>query len=84
MRRAKVDTTHAEIRQTLRQLGWKVVDTHALPGWIDMVAWHPGRQVAAFIDAKSERGKPTESQQKLVDEGWPIRFIRSVEEAVRL
>lgn len=84
MRRARIDSTHIEIRNALRRCGWLVKDVHALPNWIDLTAYHPATGRFALIDAKGPKGKPEPSQQKLIDDGWPIHFLRSAEDAAKL
>lgn len=81
MRRAKVDSTHGEIRATLRRLGWRVKDVHTVKGFIDMVAYHPARGLVILVDAKTNKGRLTEAQERLVADGWPIKFLRSAEDA---
>lgn len=84
MRRARTDSTHAAIRETLRTRGWLVKDVHVVKGWIDMTAYHPATGRVVLIDAKSAQGKLTEAQEALVKAGWPILFLRSVDEASRI
>lgn len=83
MRRARIDSTHIEIRQALRRCGWLVHDVHTLKRFVDFVAYHPARGLLILVDAKSNKGKLTESQAKMVADGWPIKFFRSGEEAAR-
>jgi hypothetical protein len=84
MRRAKVDTTHGEIRTALRRCGWSVKNVHTVKGFVDMVAYHHGRGLVVLIDAKTNKGRLTEAQAQLVADGWPIKFVRSAEEAAQL
>lgn len=84
MRRARIDSTHREIRETLRKCGWLVFDSHTLPEWVDLVAYHPARGEFALVEAKAPKGKLKPSQERLVAAGWPVKFIRSAEEAARL
>jgi hypothetical protein len=80
----RTDSTHAAVRGALRASGWLCVDTSRLPGFVDMVAYKPSTGRFYFVDAKSKGGKPTASQQKLVDAGWPVRFLETVEDAAQL
>ncbi len=84
MRRAKTDANHAEIADALRRCGWKVKACHTIKGFVDMVAFHPARGLVVLIDAKAAKGRTTEAQDKLVADGWPIKFVRSAEEAAQL
>lgn len=36
-----------------------------------------------MLDCKSHRGRLTESQKDLVKRGWPLRFAKTPEEALR-
>jgi hypothetical protein len=88
MRRAsKTDTTHAEIRETFRQLGWQVIDTSGLGNFVDLVVLSPRGRVV-LVEAKTPRSKAgrvklTTSQQRLCDDGWPLVILRSRDEALQ-
>jgi len=81
-RRARTDTTHAEIMAALRAMGWKMKDTHSLPKFVDAVGFRPRDGVVLF-EFKSGRGKLRPSQQELIDEGWPVRVLRTAADAAR-
>jgi hypothetical protein len=80
----RVDGNHEAVIDALRQCGWKVKDTSRLAGWIDLVAWHPGRQALRLIEVKVKGGTYTPLQQQLLDESWPITTLYSVDDATRL
>lgn len=79
---AKVDSTHREIVDTLRSLGWKVAETHRLPGFVDAVAsrGHDTR----LVEIKTGKGRLTDSQSKLVAQGHPVYVLRCREDALEL
>lgn len=81
-RRAKVDSTHREVIDTLRQLGWDVEDTHTLPNFVDAVAMR-GEQVR-LIEIKGVKNRLQPSQKRLIDRGWPIVILRSMQDAINL
>ncbi len=82
MRARRTDRNHAELMQVLRDLGWLVADTHALPNWVDATAQRAG--AIRLVDFKAPNGKLTTSQQKLIAQGWLIAFIRSVDDCIQL
>lgn len=84
MRRAKVDTTHAEVRDTLRKCGWIVQDVHALPNWCDLEAYQPSTGRHVLIEVKGPKGRERTSQARLKAQGWPVVTVRSAEEAAKL
>jgi Holliday junction resolvase len=57
----RTDRTHAVIRDTLRKLGWFVLDVSAVPNFVDMIAAKHGRVI--FIEAKD--GAKSPSRRKL-------------------
>ena len=83
MRRARIDTSHPEIVAALRACGWKVKCTAALPKWVDATVFKPSRGVL-LLEFKTGNGKLRPSQQKLIDEGWPIKMLRTAADAARL
>lgn len=82
--RLRSDANHAEIVQALRQRGWLVESINRIGGFIDCVAFHPGRQVVRLVEIKTPKGRLKPSQQKLIDAGWPIAVLRSIEDAMLL
>lgn len=78
-RAAKKDANHNDIAAEFERHGCTVIDTSALPAFVDMIVW---RHEARLIEAKSKTGKRTPEQVKLKDK-WPgpIHIVRSEIEA---
>ncbi len=83
-RAAKVDQNHGQIVKALRQCGWYVLDTHAYPSFVDAVAYHPARDVVRLCEIKAAKGRLTASQSRLLEDGWPVYLLRSVDDAIAL
>lgn len=81
MRARKTDSTQKKGVKDLRDAGYLV---YIIGGTIDTVVYAPLRDEMWLLDWKSEDGKLTDSQQKLVDAGWPILFPKSSEEALEM
>lgn len=77
----RVDRTHKEVMQALRACGWEVLDTSRLRGFTDLVAWKHGH--VRLIEVKSEKGKPTEAQAKLLARGCPVVTLRSADDVAQ-
>lgn len=82
--RLRSDRNHAEIVAALRAQGWLVASTNRLGGFIDCVAFHPGRQQLRLVEVKTPKGKLKPSQEQLLAQGWPIVILRSVDDALVL
>lgn len=82
MRAKRTDATHRAVIDTLRKCGWQVVDTHEAPGWVDCAAMRFGE--VRLIEIKTAKGKLTDSQQRLLEQGWPIHILTSPEDAAAL
>jgi Holliday junction resolvase len=82
---ARTDGLHAEIRDTLRALGWLVADTSRLGGWVDLVAVKGTRygliEVKTALSAKG-RVRKTRRQEDMQAQGWPITILRTRDEAI--
>lgn len=81
---ARVDTTHAEIRDTLRQLGFRVLDT-SNSGPTDLLVRRQHR--LWLVEAKTPKSKAgrivkTKKQQQIEDAGFEIVYLRSRDEAI--
>ena len=80
---SKVDGPHAEIRDGLRACGWLVLDTsRAGSGCPDIVAVTPDGVVRLF-EVKAPQGRLRPRQQALQAQGWPIRVVQTIEEALK-
>lgn len=77
-RAAKRDSCEAEIVSDLRALGYRVM----LLNEFDALVGKHG--YLWMMDFKSQTGKPTESQQELIDAGWPLHFVRTTGEALKI
>jgi hypothetical protein len=73
----KRDVSEAAIVQALRRAGAKVV----LLSEFDMLVWFRG--ALFMLDAKGERGRITGRQQALLDDGFPLRFAKTPQEALK-
>ncbi len=75
----KTDSNQRELVEALRGVGARVL---ILGGKIDVAVLYHG--CVTLIDAKNldGRNRLTDTQVRLVAEGWPIVFIHSVEEAL--
>lgn len=82
MRAKRVDQNHGEIRDTLRQLGWTILDTSSYPGFVDCLGIRAGAM--RMIEIKAGKGRLTKRQAKLIAQGWPIVIVRSTQDAVDL
>lgn len=80
MRAARIDSTHAEIVDAFRRLGYRVKSVASLKKWCDLVVQKGDH--TWLIEAKSAHGKPTLAQQQLARDGWVIYTVRSVGEVV--
>ena len=80
---AKVDVTHAEVRDTLRRLGYRVLDlSRAGRGCPDLLV-AKGDQMWLIEVKRPTGGKLTPAQQDFI-QGWPVPVIilKTAEEAV--
>lgn len=84
----KVDSTHAAIREALRDAGTVVWDTSGSAhtkggrGGPDLVCYAP-RTGWLALWVKKPGGKHTESEQRLEALGVPLVFVESVEDALQ-
>lgn len=77
MRARKVDATQAQIVKDLRYCGYQVLLLNSV---VDALVTARGK--LWIMDFKSEGGRLTQAQQKLVDAGWPILFPKTSQEAL--
>ena len=83
-RRGRVDQNQAAIVEALRAVGWKVQSTADIgSGFPDLVIAR-GHDIR-LVEVKQLKGTLTADQQAfIVRDGWPVRIIRSVDEALSL
>jgi hypothetical protein len=80
---SKVDRTHREVIDTLRQCGAQVLDLSRVgQGVPDALVHLSGRWT--FVEIKAPKGKLTADQVVFQQQGWPVRVIRSREEAIQM
>src|SRR5262245_44619126 len=73
----KRDATEPDIVQALERVGAKVKRLDAF----DLLVLY--RNVLFMIDCKSPKGRATMSQERLIAEGWPLRYAETPEEALQ-
>lgn len=73
------DNTHADIVKGLRKCGYIVLPQDDY----DMLVKTPDGRLF-MLDAKSPGGKITKLQQKMLEAGWPIMFVETVESALAI
>lgn len=73
---ARRDTNEREIIDALEAAGCKV---EQLDKW-DLQVQRPDG-VLRMIEVKTPTGKLKPSQKKLIEKGWDLRIVRSIEEA---
>ena len=71
----KRDTNEREIIDALKCVGAKVIQLDRF----DLLVNYKGK--IFLIEVKSKAGKLTESQKELIDDGWPLNIVRTVEQA---
>lgn len=77
-RAAKRDSNEAPIVNALRDAGYLVTEA----GWIaDLLVWDANRERMFLLEVKAAKGKLTPLQEDAIAMGWPIRIVRSVEDA---
>lgn len=80
----RVDANHAEIAGYFERLGCKV--HHTIGDW-DLTVTRMG--VVKLIEIKNAKKPPskkrlTKRARKLVDEGWPIRRVETMEDVLKV
>lgn len=75
---SRPDSNHKAILEGLEQIGFLVIDTSKLGGFVDAVVKHPARPEIGvkLLEIKSKRGKMSEEQRKLKDE-WEESIIET-------
>lgn len=72
-RAARVDRNHAEVRDGLRAAGAFVIDTHGLPGCLDLLVGWRGRFV--LVEVK-DGSKPASARVLTADEKLTVDLCR--------
>lgn len=78
-RASKRDSIEPSIVKALRDAGYLVTEG----GWLcDLIVFDPvGAGRLHLLEVKSARGKLTPTQEGAIKQGWPVRVVRSVEQA---
>ena len=77
-RAQKRDQNESVIVEALRDAGFLVSEG----GWIcDLIVYDPNEDRTHLLEVKGPKGKLTPLQTGAIEQGWPIRVVRSVEEA---
>lgn len=77
-RAAKRDSNEAPIVNALRDAGYLVTEA----GWLcDLMCLDPASGRITLLEVKAAKGKLTPLQEDAIAMGWPIRIVRSVEDA---
>jgi hypothetical protein len=74
----KRDATEQAILRTLRQVGADYV----LLDPFDVLVLHRGRLY--MLDCKTPAGVPTERQKDLILRGWPLRYVITPDDALKV
>jgi hypothetical protein len=82
MRARRTDENHAALTRALLQCGWRVKDTHTVPGFVDAVVMRAG--VIRLVEFKTARGHLTASQADMQGDGWNVAILRSIDDCVQL
>jgi len=75
---AKRDANEGEILRALRRVGAQVIRLDVF----DVLVLFRGH--VYLVDIKSEHGRPTKAQQQLRALGWPLQFVTTADEALRV
>lgn len=77
-----MDANHTELYKALEACGWTLKDTHHYPRFVDAVGHRRGE--LRLFEFKTAKGRRTASQQELLDLGFEITFLQSIEDVARL
>ena len=78
-RAQKRDSVEAPIVEALRNAGYLVSEG----GWIcDLIVYDRSEDRTHLLEVKGPKGKLTPLQEGAIEQGWPIRVVRSVEDAL--
>ena len=80
---AKVDRTHREVVTTFRSCGANVLDLSRVgQGCPDLLVYRAGQWW--LVEVKDAAGKLNIEQRAFINQGWPVRVIRSRDEAIQM
>ncbi len=71
------DATEPAIVKALEKAGALVMRLNEF----DLLVYH--RRRFFMLDAKTGKGKATDAQQRMIEQGWPLTFVRDEIEALR-
>ncbi len=77
MRAAKRDHSEPAIVKALRKAGALVMHLNEF----DLLVYHHRRLF--MLDAKTGKGKATDAQERMIEQGWPLQFVRDEIEALK-
>lgn len=77
-RASRRDSVEAPIVNALRDAGFLVSEG----GWLcDLIVYDPNEDRTYYLEVKAAKGRLTPTQEGAIEKGWPIRVVRSVEDA---
>lgn len=80
--RGRTDGNHGDIVDALRRSGALVLSLASLGrGVPDLLIWKPGLGYV-LVEVKQPKGTLTEDQERFRAQGWPVRVVRSAEDAI--
>ncbi len=87
---AKKDSNHNKIKQALQRIGAVVLDTHQIPGLLDMLVGYRRRWVLFEIkdgDKAASAQKLTEKEKETIaaiGDRAPVFIVNNVDEAIKI
>jgi len=75
---ARRDANEAEIVAALERIGCRVLRLKE----VDLLVLSRRKDELYLLEIKTKTGRVTASQQKLIDDGWPLAVVRSIPEAI--
>ena len=82
--KCRTDSNQAAIAASLRSFGCLVFPLHTVGhGMADLLVKLPTNQLV-LVEVKTEKGKLTDDQERLISQGWPVVILRSPDEAQAL
>lgn len=78
--RGRKDANHDDLVSAAERLGWDVIHTYQLRGFVDAVAWHPQYGIRLLEFKVPKTGKATKAQERLQSRGWPVYQVTTAEQ----